>query len=408
MLKKFIIWLKGYLIICLSGNSKDRTINLCLKNGINIWRISESDGCKTIYISKNGYKELIPYLEKTGTKAEIIDKKGMPYLFFRYKKRKIFLLGLLLFFGIIYSFSFFIWDINISGEKIYTDEQIIQTLNDYNIRIGTAKGKINCTELEKILRAEYDDIAWISCELKGTRLNISINETIAPDMIKENTVPCNIVAAKDGLITDIYIESGTRVAGKGDEVKKGDILITGAINLYNDYDELIETSYVPANGQIYAVVSYEYHDSFSMDYYEKEYTGNQKKYFGLIIGDKAIKLPKSNKKYNNYDIATDEIRLKLGSFFYLPVSVKKSRVMEYEPVLKKYTDKEADMKARNKLNAYIEELNKKGVEILENNVKIEINGDICKADGTIVTKELIGIPADITIINQGEEADGIY
>ena len=62
-----------------------------------------------------------------------------------------------------------------------------------------------------------------------------------------------------------------------------------------------------------------------------------------------------------------------------------------------------------KLNSYIDELNKKGVEILENNVKIEVSDDICEAKGTIVTKEQIGIPADITIINQGEdESDGTY
>ncbi len=409
MLKKLIIWIKGYLILYISGINKDRFLNLCIKNNIEIWNIYEKDGGKYLHISRKAYKELDNYLGKTRVTVKIIDKTGLPYLFYRYKKRKIFLLGLIIFIGIIYSFSFFIWDINVSGEGKYTDEQIINKLAEYNIKPGTPIKNIDCSMLEKKLRSDYEDIAWISCEIKGTRLNISINETIIPDNIKENISPCNIIAVKDGVITDIYIESGTRVKDKGDEVKKGDILITGAVNLYNDYDELIETSYVPANGSIYAMVTRNYYDCFDLSHYEKEYTGNEIKDYGLCFAGNCFNPYRPKIKYNNYDIVNTDKKIKLGSFFYLPVSLKKSFVKEYKPVLKQYDNKEAENKAREKLNAYIDDLNKKGVEILENNVKIEIDENQCVAQGKIITKELIGVPADITIINQGEEdTDGIY
>lgn len=409
MLKKIMIWLKGYLIVRIKGSSVERFINLCINNNINIWDISDNNNYKTLHISKKSYNELEQYIEKTGVTIEITDKKGLPFLFYRYKKRKLFLLGLIIFISLIYSFSFFIWDINISGEDIYTDEQIIKKLEEYDIGIGSPKAKIDCSKLEKALRDDFEDIAWISCELKGTRLNISINETILPEKIEENDTPCNIIAVKDGLISDIYIESGTKVRSKGDEVKKGDILITGVINLYNDYDELIETSYVPANGKVYALVNYDYYDSFSMSYYEKQYTGKTKKYYGLVIADNTFEPYKPKAGYNNYDLIENDTKLKLGTFFYLPLSLKKCSINEYEPVLMTYSINEAENKARVKLNKYIEDLNKKGVEILENNVKIEISGDTCIAQGNLVTKELIGIPEDITIINQGEDnTDGVY
>ena len=403
MLKRLITWLKGYIILKVSGISKERFINLCIKNNIDIWKIYDNNDCKLLHISKKAFKELEIYIKKTNVNIEIINKKGLPFLFYRYKKRKIFLLGIILFSSVIYSFSFFIWDISITGEDIYTDEQIIKKLEEYNIKPGTCINKINCEKLEKNLRKEFEDIAWISCEIKGTRLNINLVETIAPDDIKENRYPCNIVAVKDGIISDIYIESGTRVKEKGDEVKKGDILITGAVNLYNDYDELIETSYVPANGNVYAVVNYEYDDSFELDYYEKEYTGKEKTDYGLALAGNCFNHFKPKIKYNNYDIISIEKKIKIGPYFYLPFSLKKNCIKEYEPVLKKYDNKEAKIKARTKLNLYIDELNKKGVEILENNVKIEIDKNKCRAHGTIVTRELIGVPADITILNQGEE-----
>ena len=403
MFKKILTWLKGYLILKVKGISCDRFINLCMKNNLNLWNICEDNNCRTFRRSTKSFKDLEQYIKKSGVELEILNKKGLPYIFYRYKKRKIFLLGLLLFIGLIYSFSFFIWDIYITGEEIYTDEQIIKKLKEYDIKLGTPKSKINCSTLEKMLRDDYEDIAWISCELKGTRLNISINETILPENIKENEKPCNIIAVKDGIITDIYVESGTKVMNKGDEVKKGDILITGAINLYNDYDELIETSYVPANGEIYAIVSYDYNDTFELSHYEKEYTGESKKYYGLCIANNVIEPYKPKTNYNNYDLTQNDKKLKLGNVFYLPFSLKENIIDEYEPVLMTYTTEEAQSKAQMKLNSYIDELSKKGVEILENNVKIEIGDDICTSSGTIVTKERIGVPADITIINQGEE-----
>ncbi len=409
MFKKILIWLKGYLILSVSGNSCDRFINLCIKNNLNLWGICDCEDRKTFNISRKSFKELDQYIKKTDVSLDIVNKKGLPHMFYKYKRRKLFVLGLILFFVLIYSFSFFIWDINIDGEDIYTDEQIIKDLKEHNIKTGTLKSRIDCSEIEKMLREDYEDIAWISCELKGTRLNICINETVLPQDIKENVKPCNIIAVKDGIITDIYVESGTKVMNKGDEVKKGDILITGAINLYNDYDELIETSYVPANGDIYAIISYNYEDKFELSHYEKKYTGKSKKFYGLCLAGNVIEPYKPKKNYSNYDITENDIKIKLGEAFYLPVSLKKCIINEYEPMLVNYTNDEAYKKAHLKLNSYIDELNKKGVEILENNVKIEVSDDICEAKGTIVTKEQIGIPADITIINQGEdESDGTY
>ena len=65
-------------------------------------------------------------------------------------------------------------------------------------------------------------------------------------------------------------------------------------------------------------------------------------------------------------------------------------------------NEEAKEKAVDKLNIYIDNLKKKGVEILENNVTISIENDKCTAKGTIVTKELIGVPETLNITEQGD------
>ena len=50
----------------------------------------------------------------------------------------------------------------------------------------------------------------------------------------------------------------------------------------------------------------------------------------------------------------------------------------------------------------IDELGKKGVSILENNVTIEFVNNKCIISGIIVTEELISVPSELIIIEQGE------
>lgn len=395
-------WLKGYLIIIISGKGRERFLDLCAKNDIELSDVICQAETVSFVVSHKNYKKLEGYRQKSGVDLRIKDKKGLPFFFYKYKKRKCFFIGLLLCLAIIYSFTLFIWDINISGESLYTEEEIREDIVDNYVKLGTLKSNIDCTKLEKELREKYDKIAWISCEIKGTQLNINFTETIDAEIVSSYDEPCNIVAVKDGIITDIITKSGTAIAKKGDEIKKGDILISGVVNIYNDYDELIETEYVPADGEIYAVVEREYNDVFSLEHIEKEYGGKEKKYFGIGVGELFFQFFKPKNKNDHTDIVSEEHKLKLIGDFYLPISINITCVRPYNLITKTYTEKEAEEKAYKRLSVYLDELRKKDVEILENNVTIDITGGELKAYGTIVTKELIGVPSDITIIEQGE------
>ncbi|MBE5944232.1 MAG: hypothetical protein E7258_04870 [Lachnospiraceae bacterium] len=402
MYKRFVKWLKGYKQIEIKGPWKDRFVNICSKNDINIWGIEEYKGNIRAYISSKDYEISEQYIKKTETKIDVICQVGLPCIINKYKNRYGFILGIIIFFVALYGFTSYIWDINVTGESFYTKEEIIKTVKDNYVDIGTPVSEINCEELEKALRNEYDKVAWISCEITGTRLNIEINETIEKDTIEAPDTPCNIIAVKDGIITKIVTRHGKTVKTIGEEVKKGDVIITGVINLYNDYDELIETNHIPADGDVYAIVESEYYDEFDMNYYEKVYTENESKGISFLFGNKVITPFEGNNDYELYDKIVDEHKLKLGNYIYLPISFYEITTKEYTSVLKTYTEEQAKEKAYKRMALYVEKLRKKGVSIVENNVTIDYVNDKCIMRGTIVTEELIGVPSELIIIEQGE------
>lgn len=405
MLKKLVKYILGYYLLILKGAGADRLINICNMNEIKIWNITKNEDALTLCAYRKDYKRILGFAEKTETDIDIMLDKGIPFLLHKYRKRKCFLIGFLIFIFLVWKYTTFVWDINIEGEGYYSFEEIEKRIKENYVPIGSKVSGINCKWLEDALRQDYPEISWISCELKGTQLNVTLTETIRDDTISERNVPCNIVASEDCIVTEILVKNGMAVVEVGDEVKKGDILITGVVNIYNEYDELIETNYVPASGFVYGQIKRSYEDEFNMNHYIKNYTENKKTYYSFFIKENIFEPFKHENSFVNYDVITDYKKVKIFDTFYIPFAYQKTTISEYEPKLSTYTDKEAEEKAKNKLQVYINDLRKKGVEILENNVKISIRNGKCHAGGNLVTRELVGIPSDISLFEQGEDTE---
>ncbi len=395
-------WFHGQVELEITGWGSDRLMNICKRNDITIFNMKYIEDGYCFIVSSKDFKKIMYYNNKITSKIKIKNKTGLPNIFFKYRKRKIFALCAILCFMGIFLFTNYIWNISIIGNQIYTKEELIEIINNDYIPLGYKKSKINCSELEKQLRERFTNIAWISCEIKGTNLIVNINETIPNNLSLKTSGPCNIIAYKDSIITDIITTKGIKLVSAGDQVKKNDILITGVVNISNEYDELIETNYINADGMVWGIVDYNYNDKFSMDTTKKKYTGKTKKHIDINITNNNISLPTKN-NFNTYDTISISKKISLFNNLYFPLGYTTKIYKEYEMTNIKYTPEEAYDVARLRLASYIENLKKKGVSILENNVKITIVNDVCIASGIIKCKEVIGIPAEIEIIQEGEQ-----
>ncbi len=78
-----------------------------------------------------------------------------------------------------------------------------------------------------------------------------------------------------------------------------------------------------------------------------------------------------------------ESRLKLLDHFYLPVYIGVVGLTPYKPVMKKYTDQQLQDKLNRYFLRYCEDLDKKGVEIIQNDVKIDTGSKEGAISGTL-------------------------
>ena len=161
----FLKYLRGYLVIYLSGYAPERFLNMCGKRDILIWNLKSVENGYQFCMSVDAYKTLHPILRKTKTRAKIIKKVGIPFYLFRYRKRKVFVIGMILFFCLLIYVSGFVWNIEIIGNSYLSDDTVIHFLEEEGADFGTSISKINCAELEEKLRSTYPEVIWASVKI---------------------------------------------------------------------------------------------------------------------------------------------------------------------------------------------------------------------------------------------------
>jgi similar to stage IV sporulation protein len=174
---------------------------------------------------------------------------------------------------------------------------------------------------------------------------------------------------------------------EGDVVKKGEILVSGVINIMSDFDEVISKEPIIADADIRCKSFYEYKNVFTLDYTKKLYTGKEKNRFYFNLFRKKLFLYSPRNSYLMYDIIVNEKKLHITESFYLPLSYGKITTREYNEEKSKFTNEEAFAIAEARLNRYLEDLVEKDALITANNVKITIKDNRCIAKGRIMVEE---------------------
>jgi len=330
LLLKIIRYIKGYIRIRVIGYSAERFLNACSHKGIFLWGLKPVDGAYEMNITIKGFRQLKPIIRKTGTKVVIVRRFGLPFFLHKYRKRKLFFGGAFLFIVMIIAMSRFIWNIDITGNQSRTDESILEFLGSKNVEDGMPKSDVDCARIVKDIRKEYDDIIWVSASIRGTRLIIQVkeNEDSLPVVnkteeekeqeAKENAT--DIVADQDCVITDIVPRKGIAMVKEGDQVKKGDILISGQVPVNDDAGETIAYQYHESDADIRGQTAISYEDSQEVTYLEKEYLDVQKEEYYIRVGDRFLRLATIKNQYEEWEMHSRERQLRIGKNFYLPVS----------------------------------------------------------------------------------------
>ena len=377
----------GYVNIKIEGFYIERFINICKSKGILLWNMKrEKSSILYANIGINDFKIIKNIARTSNCNIKLNKKMGLPFVFNKYKKRKVFFILLLLVLVILLISSNYIWNIEIIGDSEINKNEIIEELKNKGLSIGIAKNKLDVKSVINDIRMEREDIAWMGIDIKGTNAIVEIVKTDEKPEIVKSDEYCNIISEKSGIITKINVSNGTAKVKIGDIVKKGDVLVEGKLE-----GKIHDPIYVHATADIEIKTWYSIRKNFEYKQVIEQRTGNSETKYSIKINNLQINLYKVLSKFENYDTINENKKLSLFSNFYLPVEIIKQENYEKEYKTVQYSKEELKKKSINELE---EELNKqindeknildRYVNIKENNsyIDVELVYEVLESVGT--------------------------
>ncbi len=244
--------LQGYVYVRVTTKTPEKLLNLCAAHGIILWGVALRGERLYFKMRIEDFKTLRILHRTVCGKIHLTRKVGLPFFAAAHKNRYGFAAGFLLFCGILYMLSGYIWNICITGNQTISPQQLAQDLRQIGIYEGTPLKGLSVKEKRNELLMAERELAWASLNLEGCKLTLNVEEaTLNPPQAKEE--PANLKAGCDGVITKIELLAGTAAVKVGDTVAKGDLLAAGMVE-YSDQS----TRFLQARGKVFANTVREY------------------------------------------------------------------------------------------------------------------------------------------------------
>lgn len=385
---------KGYVTIKVWGYSTERFLNLCGNHNILVWDITDYGSYITMNVSVEGFFELKPLLHKTGTRAAILKKYGLPFCMKRAGKRKVFLAGLLGCMAFWMLTSQFIWNIRIQGNFSITEDVMMDYLKEQGIYVSMRQKDLQIEELEKAIRERYDEITWVSVQVEGTTLQIDVKENEMPsyeteELSKEAEVSSgyDLIATHSGVVSYIITRSGVPQVMPGESVAKGDLLVSGAVPVYNDDETIRRYEFCHADADILIQYEAKLNLEENVAYVRKVYSGRERHNRVLELSGHELQCTLRQIPYEYYDVWISKRQFCLLDGLYLPLYVGQRSVREYTLQNSVHTEEEMQEIFQERWNKIISSFHEKGVQIIQKDVTMKKNDKKWVLSGRLLLEE---------------------
>ena len=350
------------------SNELNRFIKKCIDNNINLYNISYKKDKIIVLIDVKDYlkiKRLNYY-----SKIRVVKYDGLLNIKKIIKDNMFYISVIFLSFIWMNLLTNYVVDIKIIHSNNGIRRLLKEELDKNNIKKFSLAYSFEELDniTKKILADNKNNLEWVSIKKDGMKYIVRAEERI----IKSEDVsdkPRDIVASKDAYITKVISSKGNVLVRQGEYVKKGTVLISGKITLYEDVKGVTS-----ASGSVYGNVWYECTVETPKEISSERLTGRKR--YNLNVGNKIL----LRNKYQNFR----QKNIREIKIFGLKIKFYREEEVE---IIKTKTDDEYAL--RRLKEEFDKKLNGKGVIIYQKVLKKEENNSTIKYRVFIIANELI-------------------
>lgn len=369
-----ISYIRGYYVITVEGIGTEQFLNHLIRNKINVYNVTRKSNTKIqFHVDRQDIKLFKQIYKSSKFEIKVKQKTGIPFVMRRIYRYKGMWICAILSLVLLMLTSQFVTDIYIQCPEGIKEEELRKELYESGLKPGVYKKSIDRKEVRDKVMREFDEVAYVSINVKGTNIFVTITKKAETLKSAEQSNYCNIIAQKDGIIEKVIPRSGRQVVNPGDIKQKGDVLITGA-----------NTKSIP---EVWANTFYEVKKSEAYIDTEKEKTGNKKKVYTIGFYDEKYTL-RRNIKYSDYVVENKEHKLTIGNYTF-PIKMTVSTFYETKNIEVKKDKEELKKELAQKALNEIEYIIPASAKIIDVKHNYKLNKNMLDYSITVQTSENI-------------------
>lgn len=371
---------------------------LLSQKGVQIFDIQYVDEL-TVYFSiyRRDYKAVKQILSQREEHLITVSLFGTYWRIKSLLKRPVLVIGVLFLLFLILYLPTKVLFVGVSGNHTVPTNLILEKASACGISFGASRENVRSEKVKNQLLESIPELQWAGINTYGCFAVISVEEEKNQLQDEKESLHGNIVAVRDGVITQVSVTKGTAKCEVGQSVKQGQILVSG----YADYGfKMVATG---ADAEIFAQTARSVSVITPSVFQKRTMVCRKENRYSLLVGKKLINFYKDSgilggdcvRIYEDYYVI-------LPGGFQLPIGFAIEQRYYYDTQTETVSEEELYSLLSETAETYLDRSMLAG-EILGTYTHIYTEENACRLSGTYRCREMISRIRKEEILQQYEQ-----
>ena len=212
-------YLRGWLELEIRGASPELCLNRFAAGDIPFWRPERVDPFTLrLRIYEAHRQRAEREISRSLCVSTVVRRSGFRRSFRGLKKRPFLLAGLAISLALACLAQNLVWFVRVEGNVRIPTERILRALAEEGVRFGAWGPALDSAYLKDRMLNRIPELRWLAVNRQGCIALVPLSERPETEPRREESGVANVVAARDGVLTELRVFNGLAVKAPGDAV----------------------------------------------------------------------------------------------------------------------------------------------------------------------------------------------
>lgn len=358
MMQKIVNFLRGSVRLEIEGLFPERFLNLCSVERLSFWHLERNEKSSLrVTVALWDLSRAKVLAQRAGCTVKPLGGKGLPSFLMSFRLRYGLIGGTAAAVVLALLLSQFVLVVNVTGNEVLSDSVILTELEAAGLGFGAYAPAIDQRQVANRVLERLPQLSFLSVNRTGVYVEVVVREADLPPEVRDETTPTDVVAARDGLVTDVNALSGSAAVKAGDAVLQGEVLISHeSVFPPAEWSDGVGNSMVShARGEVWAMTEREFSAKTPLTVGANSGEGEQRCRYSLRLGKRLVKIYQNSSNSGlNCDKIKEAWQLTLPGGILLPVTLVRETLAERGDGVQAVTVESAEAYLKARLTARLE------------------------------------------------------